>query len=277
MMSDTVTCATYNILHGYHRDLVLNNIRFLAEKGADVICLQEAEVDFEENLQKFIIEELSGWQMRSAHAGFGGNVAILWKENRLTLTRTELIRLPKLRVPSRLQRLTTRRLKHLKKMNTDRAALVGYFETDGMSFQIASAHVAWEGGSRHRMRQIRFLRETLEKAHADVRIIAGDFNTLAFRTKRRRAHEKRVEEALGARYVNALPNLAWSHDTSVADPGDGLGFLPALHRRGVTFRSRLDYIFGSGVSVISGEMHDLPGSDHRPLVATFSPALAEGK
>src|SRR3989344_4935249 len=234
----TITCATDNILHGYHRELVLKNIRFLIEEGADVICLQEAEVRFKGALRKLLGEkDLAGWEMHSGHGGFGGNVAILWKSGRLQLASTKLVRLPKPLIPSTLQHLQMRRLK---KFDTNRVALVGTFKADGQIVQITSAHIAWEGGSRHRMRQIRHLRE------------------------------KRVEQALGPQYINALPRLSWSYDTSHADPGDGLGFLPKLHRAGVRFRARLDYIFATNVSVTSSAMHDLPGSDHRPLIAAFA-------
>lgn len=269
-----ITCATYNILHGYHRDLILKNIRFLIDEGADVICLQEVEVRFEPLLEAFLAhKELVGWQMRCIHAGFGGNVAILWNSGRLRLVKTKTIGLPKLNTSTRLRRLKVPRLK---KFDTSRAALVGFFEAGGLTFQIASAHVAWEGGSEHRMKQIRHLRSALEEDRADVRIVAGDFNTLAPRALRH-VHEKRVERALGAHYINALPKLPWSYDISHADPNDGLGFLPKLHRAGVRFRTRLDYIFGTGVSVQSGVMHDLPGSDHRPLVATFTPLVVSQK
>ena len=263
----TITCATYNILHGYHRELVLSNIRFLIGQGADVICLQEAEVRFKGALRKLLGEkDLAGWEMRSGHAGFGGNVAILWKSERLQLARTKLVKLPKPLIPSTLQRIQVRRLK---KFDANRIALVGVFESGGQTIQVASAHIAWEGGSRHRMRQIRHLRETLEEEAADIRIVAGDFNTLAPRALRH-VHERRVQRVLGAHYINALPKLSWSYDTSHADPGDGFGFLPKLHRAGVRFRARLDYIFATNVVVTSSAMHDLPGSDHRPLIAEFA-------
>ncbi len=265
----TITCATYNILHVYHREMVLKNIRFLIDEGADVICLQEAEVRFKGALRKFLGQkDLVGWEMHSEHGGFGGNVAILWKSDKLQLARTKLIRLPKPLIPSTLQRLQTQ---HLRKFNTDRVALVGLFESEGQTVQITSAHIAWEGGSQHRIKQIRHMREALEEEEADVRIIAGDFNTLAPRALRH-VHERRVEQALGAHYINALPKLSWSYDISHADPGDGLGFLPKLHRVGVRFRARLDYIFGTNVAVVSSAMHDLPGSDHRPLIAVFDTA-----
>lgn len=265
-----ITCATYNILHGYHQDLILKNIRFLIDEGVDVICLQEVEVRFEPVLKKFLAQKsLVGWQMRCVHAGYGGNVAILWHSGRMRLKKTKVIGLPKLQTSSRLQKL---RVKKLRKFVTNRVALVGFFEMDGLTVQITSAHVAWEGGNLHRMRQIRHMREALEKEPADVRIVAGDFNTLAPRTLRH-VHERRVERALGMHYINALPKLSWSYDISHADPNDGLGFLPKLHRAGVRFRTRLDYIFGTNVSVVSGVMHDLPGSDHRPLVAVLTPVL----
>ena len=263
----TITCATYNILHGHHPHFVLKNIRFLIDEGADVICLQEAEVRFKGALRKLLGEkELAGWEIRSGHAGFGGNVAILWKSERLQLARTKLVKLPKPLIPSTLQRIQVRRLK---RFDANRIALVGVFESGGQTIQIASAHIAWEGGSRHRMRQIRHLREVLEEEAADIRIVAGDFNTLAPRALRH-VHERRVQQVLGAHYVNALPKLSWSYDTSHADPGDGFGFLPKLHRAGVRFRARLDYIFATNVVVTSSAMHDLPGSDHRPLIAEFA-------
>lgn len=266
-----ITCATYNILHGYHREMILENIRFLVKEGADVVCLQEVEVHFEPTLRKFLTQkEFSGWQMRCAHVGLGGNIAILWKTAHLRLLHTAIVRLPKLRTPSRLQRL--RKITD----NIDRAALSGMFEAGGRRIQITSAHIAWEGGNTHRMRQIRYLREELEKEPADMRILAGDFNTVAPHALRR-VHERRVEQALGRHYVNALPKLSWSYDISHADPRDGLSFLPKLHRAGVRFRTRLDYIFGTGVAVVYGVMHDLPGSDHRPLVAMFAPALSRHK
>lgn len=263
-----LTCATYNILHGYHRDMVLQNVDFLIGHGVDIICLQEVEKRFEPYLRKFLAQQkYVGWQVRVAHVGLGGNVALVWNSGKLRLKRTRVITLPKLRTPSRLQRL--------RKMTDriDRAALVGIFESKGLTYQIASAHIAWEGGNNHRMRQIRFLRDALEKEPADIRIVAGDFNTLAPRALGH-VHEKRVEHALGAHYMNAHPKLSWSYDISHADPNDGLGFLPRLHKAGMKFRTRLDYIFATNVTKVTSAMHDLPGSDHRPLTATFLPLLA---
>src|ERR1700690_3124981 len=90
-----LTCATYNILHGYHRDMILKNIRFLIDEGADAICLQEAEVRFEHAMREFLAQkDLADWEIRYAHIGLGGNVAILWNTRRLQFKKTRVVPIP---------------------------------------------------------------------------------------------------------------------------------------------------------------------------------------
>ena len=254
------TCATYNILHGYHRDLILNNIRFLMERSADVICLQEAEVGFEEPLKKLIA--LDGWEMRSVHAGFGGNVATLWNARKLQLASAEVLPLPDLKTPLSLRRLNGMSGK------IKRVALIATFDLEGHALQITNVHLDWEGGARHRMRQLKHLRQMLDDSRADFRIITGDFNTVAPRPLRR-YHERRVERALGEEFRNAFPRLPWTYDLSWVDPSDGMQFIATLARAGLKWRQRFDYMFAKDMTVLEGQMHDLPGSDHRPLIATF--------
>ncbi len=259
-----VTCATYNILRGHHRDLILENIRFLINQGVDVLCLQEAETSFEHSLRKLLShEDFGGWNMHHAHVGLGGNVAILWNTKKLRLTSTRVVRLHKLRIPSQLPALRELTDK------IERAALIGSFEWEKKILQVTSAHLAWEGGAKHRMRQVQHLRETLEEEEADFRILAGDFNTIGFRASRH-SREQKLEQTLGKKYVNALPKLHWNFDIAYRDPRDKLKILASLYYLGIRFRNRLDYIFATSLNVTSATMHDLPGSDHRPLVATFS-------
>ena len=267
-----LTCATYNILHGYHRDLILKNIRFLIDQGADAICLQEAEVRFESSLKKFLADpSLSSWDIRFAHAGLGGNVATLWNKKRLQLRSAKVVDLPRMKSP-----ISLRRLRGLSE-KVNRIALVGEFEMHGHVLQITNVHLDWEGGSRHRMSQLRHLREALDTMQADFRIITGDFNTVALRPMRR-FHERRVEKTLGTEFRNAFPRLPWTYDISYTDPTDGLQFIATLSRAGLKWRQRFDYMFAKDMTVLTGQMHDLPGSDHRPLIATFglSPKKAVG-
>lgn len=259
----TFTCATYNILHGYHRDMILENIRFLIAQGADVVCLQEAEVKFERSLEEMLEgPDFASWKVRFAHAGLGGNVAILWNSAKLSARDMNIIHLPKLQTP-----ISLRRLRGLSdKIN--RIALAGVFEANGHTLQVTNTHLDWEGGAQHRMRQLRHLRQAIDQFSADFRIITGDFNTIAPRPLRR-MHERRVERTLGAEFRNAFPRLKWTYDISYTDPSNGTQFIATLARAGLKWRQRFDYMFAKDMTVISGEMHDLPGSDHRPLIATF--------
>lgn len=258
-----VTCATYNILHGYHRAHILKNIRFLVQEGADVVCLQEAEVRFEKYLRELLAEEaFAAWDVSFAHAGLGGNVATIWNTTKLSFKDAQTVMLPKLRVAPPIPRLAGL----MKKIN--RVALVTHFEVDGRTLQVVNVHLAWEGGARHRLRQLKHLREELMRTAADFRIVTGDFNTIGARPLRAR-QERGVERTLGAEFRNAFPKLPWTYDTSFIDPEEGLQFMATLSRAGLRFRRRLDYMFAQDLSVIEARMHDLPGSDHRPLIATF--------
>lgn len=259
-----VTCATYNILRGHHRDLILGNIKFLMDQGTDILCLQEVEVRFEHSLRELLAhKDFSDWDMHHAHVGIGGNVAILWNKKKLHLMGTKVVRLHKLRIPPQLPILRGLTDK------IERAALIGSFKWEKKILQVTSAHLAWEGGTKHRMRQVQHLREMLEEETADFRILAGDFNTIGFRTLRH-SREQKLEQTLGKKYVNALPKLHWNFDIAYTDPRDKLKILASLYYLGIRFRNRLDYIFATSLNVVFATMHDLPGSDHRPLVATFS-------
>lgn len=240
------------------------------EQGADVLCLQEAEVNFEHSLREFLArKDFEDWDMHHAHVGLGGNVAIVWNKKKLRLMGTKVVRLHKLRVPPQLRTLRGFTDK------IERAALIGSFEWEEKILQVTSAHLAWEGGTRHRMRQVQHLREMIEKESADFRILAGDFNTIGLHALRH-SRERKLEQTLGNRYVNALPKLHWNFDIAYTDPRDKLKILASLYYLGVRFRNRLDYIFATSLHVVSAAMHDLPGSDHRPLVATFSARAPSG-
>ncbi len=262
-----VTCATYNILRGHHTDLILKNIRFLIGEGAEVLCLQEAEPSFEHSLRELLAHpDFEEWDVHHAHVGFGGNVAIVWNKKKLRLVGTKVVRLHKLQVPAQLS--TLRGLTD----KIERAALIGSFEWENKILQVTSAHLSWEGGIKHRMRQVQYLRQVLEEEAADFRILAGDFNTIGL-SALRHIRERTLEETLGGKYVNALPKLHWNFDIAYTDPRDKLRILESLYYLGVRFRNRLDYIFVANLKVVSAAMHDLPGSDHRPLLATFSTGM----
>ena len=230
----------------------------------DVLCLQETELNFVNFLDElFRNPDLNTWKIYYAHTGYGGNLAIAWDTYRLDLNNFESILLPQLPRSVIFQRLKG----HTKPLQ--RSVLVGTFLTAGKVLRISNLQLSWEGGSRFRLGQLAYFLKKLHQSFAHADIIAGDFNTWvpsAFR----RGQEKKVERLLGKEYINVLPNLRFTCDTSYVDPQDWwFSLSKILAPIGIKMRTRLDYIFARNLNVISSKMLDWPGSDHRPLIGIF--------
>lgn len=250
--------ATYNVLHAYHRDKIVANIKLLIEKGTDILCVQEAELPIENILS-------SDWQVEYFFTTERGcRLAIAWNKSKLNLIDTKKIVLPALTKPDLMQKLTGYKTEKIQ-----RGAFIANFSFNGKVIKIINAHLAWEGGTPNRVNQLQYLLTQLKDNDSDYEILAGDFNTFV-PALFRRTQESTLEKVLGTSWTNVLPNLAWSCDNSYFDPQDGLEKLIKISKLfGIKFRSRLDYIFARNFKIISSEMLDLPGSDHRPLIATF--------
>ncbi len=253
--------ATYNILHGYYKDKVLKNIQILVEGGADVICLQEVEPEFEDVLTHLVKNR--NRKVIYYHHSIGCNLATIYNPAQLTLENSEHFLLPKLSNPGWRQRFTNFHSEIIQ-----RGALSVYFMKDSKIIRITNTHMAWEGGDKNRISQFECIKETLSKKSTDCDILLGDFNTfslaLFYRTK-----EKKVETTLRD-WTNVLKSLHWTCDSSFTSPTDGLTKFAKIGKIfGIKFRCKLDYIFTKNLKVISKEMLDLPGSDHRPLIADF--------
>lgn len=258
-----IVLASYNILHGHHSNLIIKNIKFLIAKDANVICLQETDLLFKKSLNNLLKKELRDWKVRYFHTGIACNLAIVWNDRLLKLKNIRPILLPTLPKPSITQRLL--RSTQLYK----RGALSAHFLVNGKAVRVTNAHLGWEGGIKHRMRQLRYLREFLNKEQVDHGILSGDFNTFA-PAMFRRIQKKKVEQILGKEWINALPDLKWSCDISYVVPQDGWGKAVKLCRLlHIKMRSLLDYMFIYNMKIISAEMFDLPGSDHRPQLGRF--------
>lgn len=265
MKTANFTLATYNILHGYHKDLLLKTIKFLIEdKHVDILFLQEAEKNFEEPLNKLLHGCGGGaWRVEYAHSDNGGDLALAWNSSRLTLRGKEVVSLPSLSGPTLIQRLKGRH------NASQRLALTAGFAIGGRSIRATNVHLAWEGGVRHRLAQLAFLQKTLARSPRDGDVLAGDFNTLGLKFFQR-PQEKKIESILGPEFKNVLPDLPWSQDISCTAPQDRWETLAKLCRFfHIKLRSRFDYVFTRNLEVVFAEMLDLPGSDHRPLVGIF--------
>ncbi|MES2224348.1 MAG: endonuclease/exonuclease/phosphatase family protein [Patescibacteria group bacterium] len=255
--------ATYNILHGYHKDLILNNIKILIEKDIDIICLQEADISFEAILNNFFnSNDLNSWRIEYVHEGIAANLAFVWNTSKVELKGFEIIMLPTIK-PVFIQKIkgSASPLK--------RIALVGTFLVQGKILRITNIHLAWEGGQSHRLKQLHFIKEKLNPDFfKGVDVIVGDFNTFGFLYSRLK-QQKQVESLLHE-YKNALPNLKWTCDISYTAPEDKWESVATFCRLfRIKLRTRLDYIFARNVKITDAQMLDLSGSDHRPLLVTF--------
>lgn len=250
--------ATYNVLHAYHRDKIVANIKLLVEKEADILCIQEAELPIENILSP-------NWQVEYFFTTERGcRLAVAWNKSKLNLIDTKKILLPALTKPDLMQKLTGYKTEKIQ-----RGAFIANFSSRGKVVKIINAHLAWEGGTSNRLNQLRHLLTQLGDNNSSYEILAGDFNTFV-PALFRRTQESKIEKVLGTSWTNVLPDLAWSCDISYTDPQDGFETFSKICKTfGIKLQSRLDYIFARNLKIISSEMLDLPGSDHRPLIATF--------
>jgi endonuclease/exonuclease/phosphatase family metal-dependent hydrolase len=254
-----ITCATYNILHGCYKDKIFKNIQLLLDKGADVICIQESEIPLESILPP-------GWQIEYFHGKIHGcALATLWNKSKLNFIRED-----KILLPVSAKKIFIMRLTEFYNRPLQRGCLSISFEVGGKILRINNVHLSCETDTNHRLKQLKHIFATLSGNKADIEIFLGDFNTAAPLIFKR-YQEKKLEECFGEKYVNVFHRLRYSCCyVSEFDPQDGMAKVKKVLRfLGVNLKSRLDYIFARNLKVIRKEMLDLPGSDHRPLVATF--------
>jgi endonuclease/exonuclease/phosphatase family metal-dependent hydrolase len=251
--------ATYNILHGHYSKLILENLQILIEKNVDVVCIQEADKSFQDFLNDFL--QSRKWKIIYFNNTKGCNLAIAWNPLHLSLSNSEQVFLPKLSKPSLMQRAT-----YFNEI-FQRGAISTVFSYEDKEIRITNTHLGWEGGIKKTLSQLSYLRDFLSKKEDKYAILAGDFNTFApavFRNFK----TKKVEIILKDKWINAFPDLAWSCDVSYSVPSDGYNFIEKIFTKlHLNLRSLLDYVFvNQNTKVISKEMFDLPGSDHRPIV-----------
>ncbi len=265
-----VKIATYNILLSRHPDEIIKNITSMAHGGVAIFCLQEV---LESDDNPFIIEELlsrlgKDWKAAS-HVGDGKSfldfgTSIIWNSRVLQLEKTEKILLPT------AKRLTFpewafHKLAGLQAVTPPRRAISCLFNSNNKQLLVTSVHLDSVGGKANRLKQLRYL---LRKANNNYHIVCGDFNS--FDLLKTGQEEKNIQRVLGATYVDATKDIAWSADINRMDtPKHFPFFIMLIKSLQIHIKRKLDYIWVKNLNVKKCKVLDAKGSDHLPVIANL--------
>src|SRR3989344_7840309 len=134
-----ITVATYNILHGYYTEQILKNIKLLINKNTDIICLQEADLSFENTLNNFLRNlTVTSWRVNYIHNTIAGNVAIMWDSSKLKSENFEITLLPQSPTSVFTQILIKKLRGHF--THFQRVAMTGTFSIENKTIRVTSTH-----------------------------------------------------------------------------------------------------------------------------------------
>jgi len=178
-----LTVATYNIQFGINSEKIINNIKILADEGANIICIQEVITELpKELIINRILKRLGkNWQA-SYHIGDGQHrsgmgTGILWNTDLVTLKHDEKILLPKLKKFAPHEKLYYK-LVGVSPIPVQRRTTVCYFIINNKPLRVTCLHIDNVGGPLQRMKQLTYLLSQLNKnGTVEREVICGDFNT----------------------------------------------------------------------------------------------------
>lgn len=264
-----ITVATYNIFHGRQTGEIAKNVAKLAARGADVICLQEVRVIPGRHFLGAILERTLGPEWRAEYLlgpGFDLGLATYWLDKKLSFLGREEILLPKIKRYHPGRQLASFHAKPLQ-----RGALSLTLGSGKAVIRITNVHLDWQGGLAHRSGQLSGLISALDKkGRVPQEIICGDLNTVGPRIWQN-LQERRFQAVLGPSFTHASQGIrkSWRLGNLKSEeplpPGQKI--LSEIKRR---IAQRLDYIWSSGLGVEEASVLHLPGSDHLPMIGTFS-------
>ena len=246
-MSSEIKLVSYNIHNGLETETLIKNIQGFAEQGVVVFCLQEfwkwmqpidLEIKFLENLGP-------DWQIKYETPpkplhDYG--VCILWKKTDLQIVSFECLALPLLSKTSWWGKLWIR-------FNgfgpeafiVQRGALIGTFLWKECRLRITSLHMDWQGGRKHRLAQVKYLKEyLLTHPEVDHEVICGDWNSIGLWKKE--LEPKAFMELLGHDFKNACK------ETVITCPPFAV-----------------DHVFVKNLEIKNFKVPRLLGSDHFPV------------
>jgi endonuclease/exonuclease/phosphatase family metal-dependent hydrolase len=246
-----IKLVTYNLDHSSLREDIAANICKLAASGVGIFCLQEVRAKkSEEFIGDYILQKLGpGWEAKfflSFDSKNDYGLGLIWDNNSFQAEEIHEISFPMLK---RLPWFTAYIERHYLSGDPSpvkRGGLIATFRQGSAIFRVSNIHLDWHGKFPQRFRQLGFLLAHLNKSPVDTEIICGDFNTTGFFGNAWQI--KKIQNLLGKDFINFIPEFTYTTD----------------------HHQHLDHIFARNIKSPSSEVLILAGSDHFPVLATFS-------
>jgi endonuclease/exonuclease/phosphatase family metal-dependent hydrolase len=260
--------VTYNIHYGRDEKSLLASIAEMAKLQTDIFCFQEVR---RSGNNPFIGDKIlatlgPNWQAEFfLQPGIIPSTAlglcVIWKSSVLELKGVEKLYLPLLQKLSwwdiifqKFARANIELGTWLKIFSgaskpeiSQRGAIICDFDFQGLPVRVCNAHLDYAGGMKHRLRQIRYIRDQLiSKPQIPREIICGDFNTIGPLWKAKKV-AKKILQKLDNKFLDTMSVIS-----------------PTL----VLFQ-RCDYILQKGFIRAEAKVLRKRGSDHWPLMAVL--------
>jgi endonuclease/exonuclease/phosphatase family metal-dependent hydrolase len=252
--------ATHNIMNGLRLAGLIAAYRRQAERGLDLLCLQE-DRPIAGGLPSDRIGAALGARFGVVRGGDGSGLAAIYRTDRLAVTASQLIALP------RLDRLSWLERRYIAGGAPERKYAQRIdLACDGRAITVANFHLDTAGDNDHRARQV----DAIAGAVAGTALVAcGDTNVFALRRRDQPAALARVTAgfaALGATDPDHRPTHFFARQ---GEPSPAHRLAALVGRAGFDLPRRYDVICTNLPVAGRGHLHT-PDSDHDLVWAAIS-------
>ncbi|HXK52857.1 hypothetical protein H6802_00485 [Candidatus Nomurabacteria bacterium] len=273
-MAIRIFASTFNILFGTN-EKVFESIKRLSEMGAsnDLAFLAFQEVrknpkikDIKEKLEASLEQKNLSYYMH--HADTVNHLGLALASN-IKYTTTHNLKLPQLnKLPWRIQSYFLDQMPLC-------GAIINTYNIEGKVLGVVNMHLDIGGGFKHKLNQVRSVKNYLETLHCDYEIIMGDFNTIGtvkVLFPLIRWQSKKIQQLFGTDYKITNTEKTYTSDIrGVVNPALPLKKLVEFtKKKGFAWEQKLDWIITKNLIIEKSTVrHDLIGSDHYPVCAVL--------
>ncbi|MFZ1721949.1 MAG: hypothetical protein WAU07_05595 [Microgenomates group bacterium] len=270
-MNNTLTLATYNIQFSQHPEKILKTLKSLVDSGAAILCLQEVYVQPDRDIVKQILNTLGKSWDALCHLGKNGDVlsmgnCILWNKEKISLISHSFMNLPESKSLAFHEKIFSLLAGGIA-IPFKRRIILANFIINNNKFCIANVHLDHNGGTKNRLIQLAFIKNSLEKfSISNKEILCGDFN--CFDLSKNGKEDASYKEILGQDYIEATKHIDWTGDLYDIDTTMGnILFGKLIRFLNIHVKRKIDYIWLKNIALSKCDKLNVSGSDHKPIVA----------